>query len=579
MARIIPPHPGPDAPYSERKVREALGALPAPWVVLCDIPIGIFGRLRPGMTQLDFLLIHPKLGLCVLEVKGGTIEVAQGTWYQTSHNGERHELPRSPFAQATSQRYEIQRFLWNRGLSVPKESMAHAVAFPDCVVESALGPDGQRSIIVDRVDLENIERSVQRVMKQWKATAALSEDDVEHIISALLPSAVLTVVLAAEVAITEEGLQRETRKQVAFTESQAAVYDELLRSQRMVVIGEAGTGKTVLATERAKRLVETGMSTLLLCHRATVAAFIRTSLGGGTRSRLKLDAPSDLTVAAFTELVTAMAEQTGREYHAPHGRDLPDWMLSAVEDLGLHFDALVIDEAQEFTSGQFDALVFLLTDPDEGPFYLFADPFQHSAAFSSGRGRASKGRYNWIPPEGFPLTNLVNNVRNSKPIAETVRHFLAEQQSVASVNGPEPEVIRCPRGSVLSAGLERVKRLTTTEKFSANQLLLVAVDMDKDDVLGAASRHGIEPVDVSTLWRFPLPPTDIRVALGRPDDVQGIEAEIVLVLYDQRGMTLAAVRDLYVAASRARSHLIFVTSQPMQELYVGAMAALREAEK
>ena len=44
-------------------------------------------------SRLDFLLIHPKSGVCVLEVKGGTIEVAQGTWYQTSHNGER---PRTP---------------------------------------------------------------------------------------------------------------------------------------------------------------------------------------------------------------------------------------------------------------------------------------------------------------------------------------------------------------------------------------------------------------------------------------------------------------------------------------------------
>src|SRR5579885_2779436 len=98
--------------------------------------------------------------------------------------------------------------------------------------------------------------------------------------------------------------------------------------------------------------------------------------------------------------------------------------------------------------------------------------------------------------------SLVNNVRNSKPIADTVRHSLVEQQSIASVNGPQPEVVLSKRGEVLATGLETVRRLTTAETFRPNQMLLVAVEMDKDDVIRAASRHGVEPVDVSTVWRF-----------------------------------------------------------------------------
>jgi hypothetical protein len=148
MARLIPPNPPEDAPVSERTVHEALAGLPDPWVVLANIPMGQFGRPRTGMSELDFLLIHPQRGLCVLEVKGGRIEVEEGTWYQTSRNGERHELARSPFAQATTQRYELQRYLWKH-LPIPVEATALAVALPAAIVEGALGADAPRSIILD----------------------------------------------------------------------------------------------------------------------------------------------------------------------------------------------------------------------------------------------------------------------------------------------------------------------------------------------------------------------------------------------------------------------------------------------
>jgi hypothetical protein len=83
-----------------------------------------------------------------------------------------------------------------------------------------------------------------------------------------------------------------------------------------------------------------------------------------------------------------------------------------------------------------------------------------------------------------------------------------------------------------------------------------------------------DPVDISGVWRFPLPPTDLRVAIGSPDDVQGLEAEVVIVLYGGPELTAGVVRDLYVAASRARSHLILVSRRPLEQLYLAARAAL-----
>ena len=218
------------------------------------------------------------------------------------------------------------------------------------------------------------------------------------------------------------------------------------------------------------------------------------------------------------------------------------WNESDSADVGLQFDALVVDEAQEFTPEQLDALLLLLSDPDESPVYLFADPFQHSARFSTARvnREETRGRYNWLPPEDMPLVALTDNVRNSEPIARTVSHFLVQQRSITRVGGAEPEILNCPRNQVTREGLQRVKKLLA-EGFAANQVLVVAVGVGKSTVMRAAQKTSLDVVDVSDLVRWPLPPADLRVAVRAPDDVQGLEAEVVVVAcrVDHRSCTPA----------------------------------------
>jgi hypothetical protein len=303
---------------------------------------------------------------------------------------------------------------------------------------------------------------------------------------------------------------------------------------------------------------------------------MRTSIGGVTRRRLNLAEFGDLVITPFGELLTVLGEESDRGQPSRNGVPSPDWLLGAAEDAGFRFDALVVDEAQEFTPGLLEALMLLLPDPDESPVYLFADPFQHSALFSANRmGRERmRGRYKWRPPDGIPLVTLVDNVRNSEPIARAVRHFLADQRSVARVTGPDPEVVKCPPKQVVQTGLQRVKKLLSRDGFSANQVLLVVAGIDKGSVMREAGKVSLDVVDVKSLVRFPLPPTDLRVPVGVPDDVQGLEAEVVVVLHATQELAIGDVRDLYVAASRARSHLVVVAGKPLAQLQSAAQAAL-----
>ena len=574
---------------------EALSALPDSWTVLWNIPVGIFGRPRPGLRQIDFLLIHARLGLIVLEVKGGEISIEEGTWYTKPHGGERTPLGRSPFDQVADARYQLSRFL-DGHCKLPRTVFSHGVVLPDCSVDGPLGPDAPRELVLDESDLSRPREALQRVTAAWGVTAHLDEETIEQIIGLLKPSRELTIVLATRAAQTELSLERETRRQVELVESQIEAYEELLRSNRAVVLGGAGTGKTVIAVERARRLAAAQQRTLLLCHRASVATFMNTLLDQPTDQRAYdplRPLPSDerpydsslpplLHVASWSGLLRGLAEARDIKMPTHKSPTLPDWFLQASDDLSLQYDAIVVDEGQEFTPRQFEALSWLLDDPEAGALYVFADPFQHSGLYTESSlvdRRRLRGQYQWIPPIEGSLLRLTHNCRNSVEIASLAESFYPLTAPRATVSGVPPEFLLAgDRDSLIDAVVARVRLLLTHHQFSPNQVLVTLVGIDPGEFAKAARRADVLTVTATGLARFPLTPIDVRVAIGSPDEVQGLEAEVVVVAYWQpQDAGVDTVRDVYVAATRARSVLTIISNVDQSTMVTTAREALLAA--
>ena len=76
MARLYPQAGPTEAPSSERAVFDAFRSLPDSYSVLWDVPVGLFGKPRANLRQIDVLVIHEHLGIIVIEVKGGDLVVA-----------------------------------------------------------------------------------------------------------------------------------------------------------------------------------------------------------------------------------------------------------------------------------------------------------------------------------------------------------------------------------------------------------------------------------------------------------------------------------------------------------------------
>jgi len=583
MARMLPKNLPVNTTWSEKRVYEAFSELSEAWTVLWDVPVGLFGIPRPGLRQIDFLLLHPEIGALVVEVKGGEIRVEQGEW-STRPEGSTDfvSLKQSPFKQVTDQHFQLKRFLSDR-LHWRGISIGHAVCFPASVVDVDLGPDAPRDLIIDIRDLENPATALHRVAQAWNLSGFEHPDQVTEIVKVLRPSRTLNIVLAASARDTLADIDRETRRQVELVEGQMTVFEELLHTNRACVVGGAGTGKTILACERVRALEKVGSRTLLLCHRSVVRSFMLTVLDVAHRNRqFEVESDALLHVAHWAGLLDVLSTSTEVAIPSARSSNLVDAFLTVRDRLPKLYDAIVVDEGQEFTSAQFESLQWLLVDPEQSPLYIFADPFQHSGMLSTPalERRSRAVRFQWESPLATQMLPLTVNCRNSDAIAKTAYGFYPFDAPKAVARGPQPRFTRVASADdVIDGVLTEAKRLVEEEGFARNQILSVFAGIPIDRVLRRALRFGMTVVEVEHLYRYPLTPREVRFVIGTPDTVQGLEADVVVVgLWSGSELTMSDLRDAYIASSRARGVLEFFSPFDEWALQAGASAVINHSE-
>jgi hypothetical protein len=177
----------------------------------------------------------------------------------------------------------------------------------------------------------------------------------------------------------EEIVRREAEMEKVLREQQKPVLQLAALNDRLVVSGAAGTGKTLIAMEVARRMAHRGRRVALLCYN---------QLGGNwMKQRIEQSGPV-LPNLVVGRAIRIMAEMTGVEIPGNPKQDFwerelperledrltdPDFKAAAV------FDYLVLDEAQDFLARpriRQHISQFLSGGMDKGAFALFGD-FEH----------------------------------------------------------------------------------------------------------------------------------------------------------------------------------------------------------
>lgn len=374
--------------------------------------------------ECDFLLLHPEKGMLALEAKSGTpsYDGNEGRWYHDSLDraGRSKRAPiANPFDQARRSSHFLNDLLcaqvpgW-RDQGLP---FGYAVAFPDAAnVVGNLPPEMTPELLILESDMARLDKRIPAILGCFNVrTGNIDPDIFNKALDVLRPSFGLVPSLKTAVADAN-------RELVRLTAEQTRVLDGMQRNSRMYVCGGAGTGKTLLIREQARRLAiemaettpagEEAPRVLVLCFNNTLEAVLRDQLA---------DVAGQVDVLTFHSLCVKMVEEVRGKVEFPDrgakqghfwNEGLPEQAFDCLESFGRRYQAVLVDEAQDFHSDWWLTVEGLLTEgPDgkPGKFLIFGDEGQDLY------------RREATLPFTQPVFELTRNCRNTKQIARWVR--------------------------------------------------------------------------------------------------------------------------------------------------------------
>lgn len=338
----------------------------------------------------------------------------------------------------------------------------------------------------------------------------------------------------------------EQAQLIRLTEEQYTILDSLNRQRRMVIGGFAGSGKTMLAVEKAMRLARAGFRVLLTCYNKRLATDLRRSLAENPLLWTGLD------IYHFHDLCTKLAKEYGIPLPSSDteetyfDRDLPDLLLKVSQFRFARYDAIIVDEAQDFHTYWWRPLQALLRDPDHGIFYLFFDENQRL--------------YQQQPtlPFDSPSFSLIVNCRTTRCIHQQVLKFY-RGEVMPTAKGPEGRPVELSTYETVESLQQALKavllRLLTEEQIPASEIVvLTPYSRKKSQVTSQIIRDQIElrwhaedeHIQVETIYSF-----------------KGLEQSVVVLVELERWLTQGTKvanleKLLYVGCSRARHYLIIL---------------------
>ena len=476
--------------------------------------------------EADIVVLMPDAGVVVVEVKGGSVWRESGSW---RIKREDRPVTIDPVKQAKDVKYALRNYVeldprWQRhGQQV---RWAHAVALPNTDLDDDFScTDCPRWMIADRNNLSKLATRLRDIPRQQESqSAALTRDDATLLLEVLGGRGLSQRDLLAEAHEREFNTQR-------LTEEQASILGATKLLNRVEVRGGAGSGKTWLAMEQARRLSRSGKRVAMLCYSRGLAAYLTRFMAEVPTS----DRPA--YVGEFHRLGALWGADPGTDTDSDYWeRRLPEQMrdLAVALPLADKFDAVIIDEAQDFADAWWPAVLAALREPDTGGVYVFSDEGQRVFA-----------RFGTPPVQLTPLV-LESNLRNTRQIAGTFNSLAATKMRLSGGDGPAVRFIECPSTEALAAGDDAVDELL--DDWRPEDIALLTTGSRHPE---QASRQAVGQDEYwASFW------DDEQVFYGHVLGFKGLERRAVVLVLNELTVGDRSKERLYVGLSRARDQLV-----------------------
>lgn len=580
MAKMIPPHWHDNTPRSEQRVFSLLQNDPGTedWVVLHSLNLKQSGTQPYG--EVDFVVLIPGAGVFCLEVKGGRVACQDGTWITTDASGATFPLKRSPFSQAQEGMHAVRKALEDRLARAPefyRIPFGYVVVFTDVEAPPAeIGTEPWE--VIDHFGLKaGIAHLLLKAAKQQRARHQMRSSPAEpqaplirRLRDALRPDFERIVARGTVVGDSERRLLR-------LTEEQYETLDLLAANARCLFEGAAGTGKTLLALEFAKRCAQSGERVLLICFNRLLGDWFANEIRATCPGRLIIGGRfykclrDAIIMSPITEEFKAAERQSS-------GTDLFDSIYPLYGQLALEaltdpFDVIVMDEAQDLICAPvLDLLnIWVAGGIRDGRWAFFGD-FHRQAIY--GDIRPADVHELMRTKCGFHArASLRQNCRNTRRIGEEtalLSGFESPPYRMGQVDGAPVDYLEYTDIHSQRAALESVLvRLVHEAGIAAADVIILSRYSFEQSTAGQLTETAafrIRSIEHPGIKDDRKPVFHFVTAQA----FKGMESKVVVLCDVERIESDDDRSLLYVAMSRARSLLVVL-------LHVRTRAAVRKA--
>lgn len=509
---------------------------------------------RGSQGEADFLVVHPEKGMLVIECKGwGVVRESDGNWYREQDDGRRMRLTKSPPEQAREHvedlvekfRRPLQKICPHLRGKFPLV-YGWAIALPRTRWgDGHVPPELEREVVFDSSTLKDMSPQIEKAFAfyrrrfDYEPPTMDAETFRQFRRDILSPKIDLAPKLAGQI-------DAERQEMVRLTEKQVRIVRSFMENPRIRVPGGAGTGKTVLAVHCARQLAVEGKDVLLLCFNKNLGNHLKATVESWPKADGNVHATHFHSLCAFADRKRGgrldwPGKKATREERKIFWRDdAPLALLQALDEGKLDgWDAIIVDEGQDFATSWWSVLESGLRDEDDGTIAIFYDDCQR--IFDHGSE---------IP--NYPQWRLFENFRNTRAITEKLQKLVEVdmQPHHRCVEGEEPRVYQQPnpaKAQRLIAGL--LDDLLSKEGLTTDQIAILSPHTPYNTVLEGTRELGDhkivhDPDD----WSSGVLHTSIS-------GFKGLEADVVILTDIDSRDARCTDESRYVAASRARSRL------------------------
>ncbi len=512
---------------------EALSKLPDTYYIFHSFKIVNVIDNKIYESETDFVVFNPQKGILCIEAKAGNIKYEEGKWKYGSNIIMSHD---GPFHQASNNKWKLSMLMRENGLEyiLKKCKLLHAVWFPSIPKSKFTGinlpPEADLNIMLTSESINNIEEDISKIFD------IKLPNNVETNLDLNETNLILNRILAPHfnlISISEIKLNHKRQVFKKMLHEQVALLNYLEEQNNAIINGMAGTGKTVMALEKARRHSVNNEKVLFLCYNYYLKEYLKNNYEYENVDFMTIDG-----------LACKLTNSSKPDYES-----LNEILIEMYDKGTFPYKHVIIDEGQDF--GKFnieeeeilDLLKANVVDNENinGTFYLFYDRNQMVQ---------SSKIPNFILYADCKLT-LYRNCRNTINIARTSLRFLGNNKNPkmyeGALIGEQADMYYATDYEEGVHTLNYILDKLNEEKYSDIQILTCKTE--------ETSFLKDECIDGKYLYR------GSKYSFTSCRKYKGLEAEaVVLIDLDNKLMREEIEQLLYVGSSRAKYKLNIIAN-------------------